>query len=562
MNYSLFDFVTLIGSLSLFLYGMKLMSESLQKVAGNKMRSILAFMTQNQVLGVLTGLLITAVIQSSAATTVMLVSFVNAGLMSLVQSIGVIMGANIGTTVTAWIISLFGFSFDISKFAVPLMAFAIPLVFSKKENRKNWGEFLMGFSMLFIGLEMLKNSVPDVEHNPQILEFLKNYTDMGYGSILLFLLIGTVLTIVVQSSSAMMAITLVMCAQGWLDFRVACAMVLGENIGTTITANLAAWNANVAARRTALAHTIFNLIGVCWMLIVFYPFTSLVQTVVEVLGATNDATVQTFSLSLYHSMFNIANVLLLGWFTKFIANIVTRLIPQRDDDEEFRLRYISAGGMSTAELSMLQAQKEILVYANRVNKMFGFVKELKDSKKEEDSEKWIAKTAKYEEISDRMELEIANYLNKVSEGRLSPESKDRIHHMLRMVSEIESVADSCDNMSQIYERKNIGKIEFTKTLQENVEKMFGLLDEAMDGMFDVLNQMDAPYVQTELNEDKEKEINRLRNKLKTENIIDVNEHKYSYETSVVYMDLINECEKMGDYIVNIVEAVSDYKPRD
>ncbi len=562
MNYSLFDFLTLVGSLSLFLYGMKLMSESLQKVAGNKMRSILSFMTQNRVLGVLTGMLITAVIQSSAATTVMLVSFVNAGLMTLVQSIGVIMGANIGTTVTAWIISLFGFSFDISSFAVPLMAFAIPLVFSKRENRKNWGEFLMGFSMLFIGLEMLKNSVPDVEHNPQILEFLKNYTDMGYGSVLLFLLIGTVLTIVVQSSSAMMAITLVMCAHGWLDFQVACAMILGENIGTTITANLAALNANVAARRTALAHTIFNVIGVCWMMIVFYPFTSFVKEVVTFFDPSEGVAVQTFSLSLYHSIFNITNVLLLGWFAGVIARLVSKMIPQKDDDEEFRLTYISAGGMSTSELSLLQAQKEILVYANRVNRMFGFVKSLKDSGKEEDIEKWIVKTAKYEEISDRMELEIANYLNKVSEGRLSPESKDRVHHMLRMVSEIESVADSCDNMSQIYERKNSGNIEFTPALQENVGKMFGLLDEAMTGMFEVLNQIDAPYVQTEKNEDKEKEINRLRNKLKTENIIDVNEHKYSYETSVVYMDLINECEKMGDYIVNIVEAVSDYKPRD
>lgn len=562
MSYGIFDFITLLGALGLFLYGMKLMSEALQKVAGNRMRSILAVMTQNRFVGILTGILITAVIQSSGATTVMLVSFVNAGLLSLVQAIGVIMGANVGTTVTAWIISIFGFSFDISTFAIPLMALSIPLIFSANNTRKSWGEFLMGFCLLFIGLQMLKENVPDVEHNPQILEFLKEYTDMGYGSIFLFLLIGTILTIVVQSSSAMMAITLVMCAQGWLDFHVACAMVLGENIGTTITANVAALSANVAARRTALAHTFFNLIGVCWMLVVFYPFTDFIQRMVQSIGPSNPAEVQAFSLSLYHSVFNISNVLLLCWFSGLIAKAVSAIVPQKDDDEEFRLKYITAGGLSTSELSLLQAQKEIVVFAERVNRMYGFVKTLGHSKKDEEVSKLEAKTEKYEAISDRMEIEIANYLNQVSEGRLSNISKERVHRMLRMVSEIESVADSCNNMSKIYERQYNNKIVLPDYLHENIEKMYRMLDAAMEAMFVALGRMDEPYINTDRSEDIEKEINKLRDKFKTQNILDVNEQKYSYEASVIYMDMVGECEKMGDYIANIVEAVADYKPRD
>lgn len=560
MEFSIIDLLTLIGSLSLFLYGMKLMSEALQKVAGNKMRSILAAMTSNRIFGILTGVLVTAVIQASGATTVMLVSFVNAGLLSLAQAISVIMGANIGTTVTAWIISIFGFNFNIASIAVPLMALAMPLLFSKHNNKKNWGEVIMGFSLLFIGLEMLKNSVPNIKENPEILQFLSQYTDMGYLSVLLFIVIGTVLTIVVQSSSAMMAITLVMLAHGWMPFETAAAMCLGENIGTTITANIAAFSANISAKRTAIAHTVFNLIGVCWMLIVFYPFCSLVQLIVDEFGPSNLTERETFSLSMFHTMFNLCNTFLLVWFTNIIANIVTKIIPQKaEEDEEFRLRYI-ASSLSTSELSIFQAQKEIFVYAKRIQRMFGLVKSLYVETDEEKIIKLTERIQKYENISDRMEVEIANYLNKVSEGRLSNDGKNKVHRMLRIISEIESIADSCNNISQILDRKKINKITFNEDLNSNVNNMFGMIDDDLNEMFVVLNKINEPYIETSKSESIETQINRYRDELKNKNITDVNDQKYSYTTSVIYMDLITECEKMGDYIINVDEAVSEYKP--
>ena len=449
MNYSFLDFLQLIGSLGMFLYGMKIMSEGLQKVAGDKLRSILTVMTKNRVMGVLTGILITALIQSSSATTVMVVSFVNAGLLSLAQSISVIMGANVGTTVTAWIISIFGFKVNIATFAIPLMALAVPLLFTSNSHRKSWGEFLMGFAFIFLGLDFLKNSVPDIRSNPQILSFLTDYTDMGFGSVLLFLLIGSILTVIVQSSSATMAITLIMCSKGWISFEIAAAMVLGENIGTTITANMAALNANVSAKRAAFAHLMFNIFGVLWMLALFFPFTKMVAWIVTEYGpgdptqlmnfvnATDPAIVNqlddasvnaseagilnmqkefhhmqvatSYALSLFHTIFNIANVLLMIWFVNFYVKIVTKIIPQKQNDEEFQLRYISSGMLSTGELSLLQVKKETVVYAERTQRMLSLTHDLFHEKEGSESySKLYSRIEKYEKISDRMELEIAN----------------------------------------------------------------------------------------------------------------------------------------------------------
>ena len=367
MEYSFYDFLKLLGSLALFLYGMKIMSEGLQKFAGDRLRKILTAMTTNRVTGVLTGVLITALIQSSSATTVMVVSFVNAGLLTLSQSIGVIMGANIGTTVTAWIISALGFKVDIAAMALPLLAVGVPLLFSGKSNRKSIGEFIFGFSFLFMGLSLLKTNAPDLSRNPEMLSFVQNYTDMGFGSVILFVVIGTVLTMIVQASAATMAITLIMCANGWISFELGAALVLGENIGTTITANLAALTANTQARRAALAHLVFNVFGVIWVLCLFNPVTMGVSWFVEDIMRTADPAVAvSFKLSAFHTTFNICNVLILIWFVKLIEKTVCKIIPQREQDEEYRLRFITGGMLSTAELSILQARKEINLFLQSV----------------------------------------------------------------------------------------------------------------------------------------------------------------------------------------------------
>ena len=385
MEYSFYDFLNLLGSLALFLYGMKIMSEGLQKFAGDRLRRILTAMTTNRVTGVLTGLLITALVQSSSATTVMVVSFVNAGLLSLAQSIGVIMGANIGTTVTAWIISALGFKVDIAAFALPLLFIGLPLLFAKKSKHKSIGEFIFGFCFLFMGLSYLKNNAPDLSQNPDMLAFVQNYTDMGFLSILLFVLIGTVLTMIVQASSATMAITLIMCANGWISFELGAALVLGENIGTTITANLAALTGNTQSRRAALAHLVFNVFGVIWVLCLFVPFTSAVSWfVTDVMGTTDPAVAVSFKLSAFHTAFNISNVCILIWFVKLIERTVCVIIPMKEQDEEYRLRFISGGMLSTAELSILQASKEIHLFAERTHRMFGMVKELMHTEKDDD----------------------------------------------------------------------------------------------------------------------------------------------------------------------------------
>ncbi len=597
MNYSLLDFCTLIGSLGLFLYGMKLMSEALQKVAGDRMRAILSAMTKNRFTGVLTGVLITALIQSSSATTVMVVSFVNAGLLTLVQSITVIMGANIGTTVTAWIISLLGFKVSISSIAVPLIALAIPFVFSSNNKRRYMGEFIIGFALLFMGLDGLKTNAPDLNANPSMLAFVRNYTDMGYLSVLLFLFIGALLTVIVQASAATMAITLIMCANGWIPFELAAAMVLGENIGTTITANLAALPANVSAKRAAFSHLIFNIFGVIWMLVLFYPFTHMVAFLVERMGVGDprdliefarsipEETMQliinnsselsaeqaglheqylnyqvstSYALSLFHTLFNVTNTCVMIWFVKPIANLVSLIIKKKETDEEFQLKYISTGMLSTSELSILQARKEIGVYSERTQRMFGMVRDL--CKEENDNEfvKIYTRIEKYENISDRMEIEIADYLAKVAEGRLSSVSKHKTQTMLRIVSEIESVGDACFNLARILQRKRNDKSSYTTYMNDNVELMFNLIEGAIFQMTKTLNsdeELDLETFNRSLNI--ENEINNFRNQLKNQNAVNVNNHDYDYLASVTYMDTIVECEKMGDYVINVMEALRE-----
>lgn len=596
MEYSFYDFLVLVGSLGLFLYGMKTMSEGLQKVAGSKLRSALAAMTKNRFTGALTGLFITALIQSSSATTVMVVSFVNAGLLTLAQSVTVIMGANIGTTVTAWIISLFGFKVSLAAYSLPMIAIAIPFIFSAKSKRKSIGEFILGFALLFMGLELLKNSVPDLRANPEILQFLSQYTELGFSSVLIFLLIGTILTILVQSSSATMAITLIMVSKGWISYDLGAAMVLGENIGTTITANIAAIPANISAKRAALAHTTFNLFGVAWMLLLFYPFINMVTYLVSTFGPGDPTQLTTFvsqidveslklissdsenltsaqlalqtqlsnyqmatafGLSIFHTMFNLINTTVMIWFVALITKLVSVVIKQKDSDEEFQLKYISTGMLSTSELSLLQAGKELKVYSQRTQRMFKLVRELYYEDNENEFVKKFSRIEKYENISDRMEVEIAKYLTKVAEGRLGEAGKQKLQAMLRIISEIESVGDSCYNLARVILRKNGDKSVYNNEMNANIDLMMNLVDGSIQQMIDA---MDSDYISPdEFNRANniENEINNFRNQLKLQNVIDVNAQKYDYQASVTYMDMIIECEKMGDYIINIVEALND-----
>jgi phosphate:Na+ symporter len=557
MEYGIIELLTLLGSLGIFLYGMKLMSESLQKVAGDKMRSILAAMTSNRVKGVFTGFLITAIIQSSSATTVMVVSFVNAGLLSLAESIGVIMGANIGTTVTAWLISILGFKVHMATIAIPLIGISFPLLFSKNTKRKSWGELIIGFSLLFIGLGYLKDSVPDIKNNPEILHFLGNYTDLGYLSLLLFLGVGTLLTILIQSSSATIALTLVLCFNGIISFEMAAAMVLGENIGTTVTANLAAMVANISAKRAARAHFIFNVFGVVWILILFYPVIKLINYFVVDLGSpsplTNPVSIP-IALSVFHTAFNIMNTFIMIWFVRFIEKIVIKMVPDKDSDEEFRLKYINIGMLSTSELGILQARKEIHVYGERVTKMFGFVKDLYEAKKDKKFEKLVKKIEKYEEISDRMEIEIADYLAKISEAELSENGTLKIRGMFEMIDNIESIGDACHNLAKALVRKKETKVLFPDEISENIKKMFGIIDKSLDEM---LNNLNKDYGTVDISKayQVETEINNYRNLLREDHIKNIKEKKYKYKAGVLYNELFSTCEKLGDYAINISESI-------
>ena len=544
---------SLVGSLALFLFGMKTMSEGLEKFAGDRLRSILAAMTKNRVMGVLTGILITALIQSSSATTVMVVSFVNAGLMTLVQSIGVIMGANIGTTVTAWIISAVGFKVNIAAFAIPLLAIGMPLIFSGKGNRKSIGEFIFGFSFLFMGLSFLQDAATEMNIGDMVAGMLAHVPQDSFFTIILFVIVGALVTMIVQASAATMAITLMLFGMNipGFGFEQAAALAMGQNIGTTITAFMASLTANTQARRAALAHMFFNVFGVVVFLIVFYPACDAVSWVVEnCLGGGNDL----FKLSAFHTAFNIINTLLLIGFVKQIEMLVCRVLPMKAQDEDYRLRFISGGLLSTAELSIMEAQKEIHSFAERCQRMAGFVPTLLETKDEMEFNKLFARIEKYENITDSMEMEIASYLNKVSEGRLSDASKTQIQKMLRQISELESIGDSVYNLGRTLNRHRMHCQEsFTADQMQHMMTMLQLVDAALTEM---LKRIDLPTtkngVKVSLNI--EHEINNYRTQLKNQNLHDVNAGLYDYQLGVLYVDFISECEKLGDYVMNVVQA--------
>lgn len=550
------NLLSLIGSLALFLYGMKIMSEGLEKFAGDRLRGILSSMTRNRVMGVLTGIFITALIQSSSATTVMVVSFVNAGLMTLVQSIGVIMGANIGTTITAWIISAIGFKVNIAAFALPLLAIGIPLIFSGKSKRKSIGEFIFGFSFLFMGLSYLQVNAEALKIGDIVANMLAGWAGSGgFLTILLFVFVGAFTTMIVQASAATMAVTLMLFDMNipGFGFELAAALAMGQNIGTTITAFLASLTANTQARRAALAHMFFNVFGVVVILIIFHPFCDAITWFVANVMHAGDNDL--FRLSAFHSAFNIFNTLTLIWFVKQIERFVCYILPQKEQDEEYRLQFISGSLLSTAELSILEAQKEINVFAERCQRMFGFFRDLLNTEKNEDFVKLYSRIEKYEEITDRMELEIANYLNQVSEGRLSSDSKTKIQNMLRQVDELESIGDCCYNLGRTLSRKRqYSQEDFTDEQKAHIQNMISLVEESLNEMVVVVANSEQQKTIPSKAYNLEHEINNFRSQLKNQNIQDVNNHLYSYQIGVFYTDLISQCEKLGDYVLNVIQA--------
>lgn len=559
---SIWIFFKLIGALALLMFGMKTMSDSLQKMAGPQLRHVLGTMTTNRLTGILTGTLITAAVQSSTATTVMTVSFVNAGLLTLAQAISVIMGANIGTTLTAWIMSA-GFSFNITDFVWPAFFIAIILIYSKK--RKIIGDFIFGISFMFLGLGTLRQTGIDMDlaHNQPVLEFFASFDPHSFQTTITFLIIGSILTMCVQSSAAVMAITMILCSTGVLPIYQGIALVMGENIGTTVTSNVAALTANTQARRAAMAHMVFNIFGVLWILCIFHPFIHLVcgwAGFDDAMEKTDphfvaNATKLSFVLAAFHTTFNLANTFILVWFIPQIEKLVCKIIrPKKNTDEDdFRLRFIQSGIMKTPEISVLEAQKEIHCFAERIQRMFGMVKTLLGETNEEKFVKLYSRIEKYEGISDNMEIEIAKYLDQVSDSHLSDETKAKIRAMLREISEIESIGDSCFNIARTLNRRFKGKEDFITSQYEHMHQMMELTDNA-------LTQMNITLVghkgdnDANLSFNIENEINNYRNQLKSQNINDVNNHLYTYAIGTMYMDIIQECEKLGDYVVNVVEA--------
>ena len=559
---SIWIFFKLIGALALLMFGMKSMSDSLQKMAGPQLRHVLGTMTTNRLTGILSGTLITAAVQSSTATTVMTVSFVNAGLLTLAQAISVIMGANIGTTLTAWIMSA-GFSFNITDFVWPAFFIAIILIYSKK--RKIIGDFIFGISFMFLGLGTLRQTGIDMDlaHNQPVLEFFSSFDPHSFQTTITFLIIGSILTMCVQSSAAVMAITMILCSTGVLPIYQGIALVMGENIGTTVTSNVAALTANTQARRAAMAHMVFNIFGVLWILCVFRPFIHLVCGWVGFDDAMEksdphfvaNAAKLSFVLAAFHTTFNLSNTFILVWFIPQIEKLVCKIIrPKKNaDEDDFRLRFIQSGIMKTPEISVLEAQKEIHCFAERIQRMFGMVKELLGETNEDKFIKLYTRIEKYEGISDNMEIEIAKYLDQVSDSHLSDETKAKIRAMLREISEIESIGDSCFNIARTLNRRIRGKEDFIPSQYEHMHQMMELTDNA-------LTQMNITLVGHKVDNDAnlsfniENEINNYRNQLKSQNINDVNNHLYTYAIGTMYMDIIQECEKLGDYVVNVVEA--------
>ena len=560
----------LIGALALLMFGMKSMSDSLQKMAGPQLRHVLGAMTTNRFTGILTGTFITAAVQSSTATTVMTVSFVNAGLLTLAQAISVIMGANIGTTLTAWIMSA-GFSFNITDFVWPAFFIAIILIYSKK--RKIIGDFIFGVSFMFLGLGTLRQTGIDMDlaHNQPVLAFFASFNPNSFVTTIVFLLIGSVLTMCVQSSAAIMAITMILCSSGVLPIYQGIALVMGENIGTTVTSNIAALTANTQARRAAFAHMFFNLFGVIWVLMIFKPFINMVCGFVgfdEYMTKGDphflaNAAKLSFVLAAFHTTFNLANTCILVGFIKQIEKVVCFVIkPKKQaDEDEFRLRFIQSGIMKTPELSVLEAQKEITSFAERIQRMFGMVRSLLEEKDEKEFLKTYTRIEKYEGISDNMEVEIANYLNEVSDSHLSDDTKAKIRAMLREISEIESIGDSCYNMARTINRRFTSKEDFTAQQYDHIHQMFNLTNNALEQMNYMFNHS-RETVDVNKSFNIENEINNFRNQLKNENINDVNSHTYTYTIGTMYMDLIQECEKLGDYVVNVVEARMNTKQHD
>lgn len=553
-------FMKILGSLALLIYGMKVMSEALQKMAGSQLRHILGAMTTNRFTGMLTGTFITCAVQSSSATTVMTVSFVNAGLLTLAQAISVIMGANIGTTLTAWIMSL-GFNVDLTLVVFPAFFLGIILIYSKR--RRYVGDFLFGIAFLFFALVLLSSAgkALDLEHNPAAIEFFKSFDTSSHLTIIIFLLIGTLITCIVQSSAAVMAITILLCSTGVLPIYMGIALVMGENIGTTATVNLAALGANTQARRAAFAHLLFNVFGVVWLLCLFYPFVDMVCRMVgydpenTTLSAAQKATILPIVLAMFHTCFNVCNTAVLIWFIPQMERVVCWIIKPKanKENDEFRLRFIQAGIMKTPELSVLEASKEIHAYAEFTQHMFGMVRDLLTIKEDDAFEQLFDRIDKYEDRSDDMEVEIAKYLDQVSDAHLSDDTKEKVRQMLREISEIESIGDSCLHIARTIGRRRAAKEEFTEAQLDNINQMFELVDDA-------LTQMGAVLVKhkNEVNVDRsftmENQINNYRSQLRTQNITDVNDHKYTYTIGTMYMDIIQECERLGDFIINVVQA--------
>ena len=564
--------LTLLGALGMFLYGMNLMSAGLQKAAGSKMRGMLTAMTSNPFKGVLTGLGITTVIQSSSATTVMTVGFVNAGLLTLSQAVGVIMGANIGTTVTAWLVSLLGFKADISLFAVPLMAVGFILSLSKSDKRRHVSDLIVGFSLLFLGLSLMKESVPDLKETPEVLAFIQNWTSYGFGSVLIFLVFGTVLTLVLQSSSATMALTLIMVNMGWIPFEMGAAMVLGENIGTTITANIAAAVGNANARRAAMAHTLFNLFGVCWALALFRPFLMLVGTIITWFGLPNpmdivhsseiamtaDESMSTlYGVSMLHTLFNTFNTVILIWFVPVIVKIVERIIKDKKSDKEdtVKLKFIDAGPLSTAELAIGQARNEVIHFAEISRNGLGYIRKLVNAKSDKEFDQMCAKLVKYEEISDRIEYEIAQFLNALPEDSISEDTRTEAKRMYKIISELESLGDSGEAVSRILTRRNSHQQKFSAEQVANIDKMLDRVDHAYEVMIENLKAEHFESIDLRLATDCEIEINELRNTLREEEIYRIDRGEGDYRNSVYYLDTVSEIERMGDFIINISQAL-------
>ncbi len=547
----------LLGSLGVFIYGMKVMSEGIQKAAGQKLREILASITKGRVKGIFTGFVTTAIIQSSSATTVMVVSFVNAGLLSLKQSLGVIMGANIGTTVTAWIVAFFGFSVSMSDYALPIFLVAIIMLFSNRDNLKSWGEMLVGFAILFLGLELLKAGVPDLKGSVESMKFLESLSGHGTFSVILFVLMGTVVTVVVQSSSAAMAVTILLCERGIIPFEMAAGMVLGENIGTTITANLAAMIGNVHAKRAARAHLVFNVVGVIWMVIVFYGFIHLIDYLVstKLPSPMTHQESRPIALALFHTVFNVCNVLLLFWFTNQITKLVIWMVPSRSSsDEDFHLEYISAGVLVTPELFLLEAQKELAKFGKITSKMSKFFQSLMFEQDKKTKKKLYEKISKYEEITDRVEIEISGYLSECAENDLSLESIMKVRGMLAITNELERIGDVFYQMSLTFKRKDEQKIWFTPEQRTNVKTILEAVDEAFEEMIFNLKKPNKE-VTIDRAMELEQKINILRDKFRAEHLSSIEGHEFNIRSGIIYTDLVYSCEKVGDHIINVTEAL-------